>query len=389
VRRHPQRSATDADLKEQFDLAIRIRDKVSEANNAVIQIRSLKQQIEDRATKASTLKAAGDALASKLTSVEEEIYQAKNQSGQDPLNFPIKINNRIASLNRVVNSGDGKPIGAAYEIFKDVTAELKVQTDRLGGIVKSDVASFNTELKKAGLAPLDPAKPLDPPRETTAPAAGSETQAAQQPATTQPKIDEFKMITYQAVFLKKGPQWSADGNDLLREIADQMVRRGTLAIAGGIAGDSELRGVYILNGTPEQAKTLVDADPGVKSGRLTYEILPWFGPEGWFQAPPRGSRSETVYFGFLVTGPNRSQSQEEAQKLQRAHLDYMDGQAKIGKLILAGPLNAPQTNKRGLIAYRETDLKTAIERASEDPMVKAGRLAVELYEWRIPRGVLK
>ena len=67
----------------------------------------------------------------------------------------------------------------------------------------------------------------------------------------------------------------------------------------------------------------------------------------------------------------------------------MDGQAKIGKLVLAGPLNAPKTNKRGLIAYRESSLAAAVERASQDPMVKAGRLAVELHEWTIPRGVLK
>ena len=163
VRRHPLRSATDADLKAQFDLAIQIRDKVSEANNAVIQIRSLKQQIADRAGKAAALKGSADALAAKLTAVEEEIYQTKNQSGQDPLNFPIRINNRIASLNRVVNAGDGRPIGAAYEILKDVTAELKVQTDRLAAVLTTDVAAFNAAAAKAGQAPLDPSKPLDPP----------------------------------------------------------------------------------------------------------------------------------------------------------------------------------------------------------------------------------
>jgi photosystem II stability/assembly factor-like uncharacterized protein len=161
VRRHPLRSATDADLKEQFDLAIRIRDKVSEANNAVIQIRSIKGQVAERTGKSTdaALKAAGERLGANLTSVEEEIYQTRNQSGQDPLNFPIKINNRIASLNRVVNAGDGKPIGAAYEIFKDVTAELKVQTDRLQQVLAKDLAAFNVEAKRAGVAPIEVTKP--------------------------------------------------------------------------------------------------------------------------------------------------------------------------------------------------------------------------------------
>jgi uncharacterized protein YciI len=252
--------------------------------------------------------------------------------------------------------------------------------------LKTDVSSFNAALKKAGLAPLDPNKPLDPPRETTQAAGGQA--AAGAPTQAQPKIDEMKMITYQVIFLKKGPKWSSDGPDLLGELADAWVRRGTILIGGAFSGDAELRGAYIVNGTPEQVKALEASDPGVKNGRYTYDVMPWFGPEGWFQKPSAPG-SETIYFGFLVSGANRSQDQATAQHLQRQHLDYMDGQAKIGKLVLAGPLNAPKTNRRGLIGYREASLAAAVERASQDPMVKAGRLAVELHEWAIPRGVLK
>ena len=160
VRRHPLRSATDADLKEQFDLALQIRDKVSEANNAVIQIRKIKDDVASRTKESSdsSLKAAAERLVTNLTAVEEEIYQTRNQSGQDPLNFPIKINNRIASLNRVVNAGDGKPIGSAQEIFTDVSAELKVQTDRLEQVLTTDLAAFNTEAKRAGVAVIEVTK---------------------------------------------------------------------------------------------------------------------------------------------------------------------------------------------------------------------------------------
>jgi photosystem II stability/assembly factor-like uncharacterized protein len=147
VRRHPLRSATDTDLEEQFDLALQIRDKVSEANQAVIDIRAIRDAVAERSATSSDrrLKAAADTLVKNLTAVEENIYQTRNQSGQDPLNFPIKINNRIASLSRVVNSGDGKPIGAAYQIFEDVSAELKVETDRLARILSTDLAAFNAE----------------------------------------------------------------------------------------------------------------------------------------------------------------------------------------------------------------------------------------------------
>ena len=160
VQRHPLRSATDADLTEQFDLSLQIRDKLSEANDAVIRIRKIKEEVAGRTEKSSNkaLKAAGERLVTNLTAVEEEIYQTRNQSGQDPLNFPIKINNRIASLNRVVNAGDGKPIGNAYEIFKDVSAELKVQTDRLQQVLATDLAAFNAEAKRTGLTVIEVTK---------------------------------------------------------------------------------------------------------------------------------------------------------------------------------------------------------------------------------------
>ena len=92
---------------------IQIRDKVSEANNAV-DSDSRRQAAGRRSTRPSRrtrkLKTAGDKLTKNLSDVEEEIYQVKNQSGQDPLNFPIKINNRLASLLGVVSRADARPI---------------------------------------------------------------------------------------------------------------------------------------------------------------------------------------------------------------------------------------------------------------------------------------
>jgi photosystem II stability/assembly factor-like uncharacterized protein len=164
VKRHPLRSATDADLREQFDLAIQIRDKASEANNAVIQIRAVKQQINERLAKSpdAQLADAAGKLTVGLTAVEEAIYQVRNQSSQDPLNFPIKINNRLASLLRAVNTGDGKPIANAYPIFKDLTAELKVQTETLEQVLGADLPAFNSEAKRVGLEPVKATPPSSP-----------------------------------------------------------------------------------------------------------------------------------------------------------------------------------------------------------------------------------
>ena len=103
VRMDPRlKGVTVADLRAQFDLAMRIRDRVSAANDAVLRIRRLRSGIADRVARANDLAVTrqGVAASAALLAVEEALYQVRNRSGQDPLNFPIRINNRLASLGR-------------------------------------------------------------------------------------------------------------------------------------------------------------------------------------------------------------------------------------------------------------------------------------------------
>jgi hypothetical protein len=80
----------------------------------------------------------------------------RNQSGQDPLNFPIKTNNRLASLLRVAVSGEGRPTGNVEPIFTDLIAELKAETDRLDKVIADQLTPFNsmlTRIKKTAITP--------------------------------------------------------------------------------------------------------------------------------------------------------------------------------------------------------------------------------------------
>jgi hypothetical protein len=149
-------SVAEKDLQEQFDFATKIRDKTSLANQAVIDIREIKKQLKDRADKMKdrSITAGADALAKKLSEVEEEIYQVRNQSNQDPLNFPIKLNNRIGALRRSVETGDARPTNASYQVFKELSAELDVQLAKLKNIKETDLAEFNKTLVFWKLEPI-------------------------------------------------------------------------------------------------------------------------------------------------------------------------------------------------------------------------------------------
>jgi len=89
----------------------------------------------------------------------------RNRSGQDPLNFPIKVNNRLANLLSMVERGDGAPNDGMREVFGIMVAELDGYTARLQEIWNTDLAAVNTELQRLGLDPLDPtdeSTPLPP-----------------------------------------------------------------------------------------------------------------------------------------------------------------------------------------------------------------------------------
>ncbi|MCX5754983.1 MAG: glycosyl hydrolase [Gemmatimonadetes bacterium] len=159
VVRNPMfKDVTDADLRAQFNLAIQVRDKVSEANQAVIDARRIKTEADDRIKKNADpqLKASGDKLTFNLSDVEDDIYQVKNQSGQDPLNFPIRINNRMANLLSIVQRGDGAPTGNLPALFEEYKKLLSVQTGRFSKVITTDLTAFNAELRRLGLPTIAP-----------------------------------------------------------------------------------------------------------------------------------------------------------------------------------------------------------------------------------------
>jgi len=152
-------SVTIADLTEQFSLAMKIRDEVTQANEMVILIRALKKQMDDRLKSADApMKSAMESFREKLSAIEEDVYQVRNRSGQDPLNFPIKLNNKIAALGSHVMFGDGKPTAGSYEVFEVLTKKLNEEQGKLDQVLRVDLPQINKMLTERKLEELTPTK---------------------------------------------------------------------------------------------------------------------------------------------------------------------------------------------------------------------------------------
>ena len=161
----PRLKITQDGLTKQFDLLLKIRDKVTETDDAIIQIRDLRDQINTLNKRlkddprAKAVADAGKSLDKKMTEVEEALIQTKAKSSQDVLNFPIRLNNQLVALGGVVSSADSAPTKQSYEVFDLLSKAVDEQLAKWKDIVASDVASYNNLMKQQDVPALILTKP--------------------------------------------------------------------------------------------------------------------------------------------------------------------------------------------------------------------------------------
>ncbi len=148
IKADPNYKASEADYDAQVGFLLQIRDKFSEIQRSIKNIRSLRTQINEFTSKlegadAREMKKMGDSLNKQMTAVEEALYQTKSKSGQDVLNFPIRLNDKLAGLYGVVSSGQTAPSKQSREVYADLASQSDVQLAKLKRIMETDLKAFN------------------------------------------------------------------------------------------------------------------------------------------------------------------------------------------------------------------------------------------------------
>ncbi|HXG58751.1 MAG TPA: glycosyl hydrolase, partial [Thermoanaerobaculia bacterium] len=147
----PRSSSTPADLKAQFDFLLAARDKLSEVHSQIEKIRNVRKQLTDLRTRWRDNKAivdAAKALDRKMTAVEEALYQTKNRSPQDPLNFPIRLNDKLAAVASSASYGDFAPTAQHRAVYQQLVGKIDEQLKTLDAIWKSDLPAFNALVRQ-------------------------------------------------------------------------------------------------------------------------------------------------------------------------------------------------------------------------------------------------
>jgi methyl-accepting chemotaxis protein len=139
---------TEADYDAQVGFLLQVRDKFSEIQIGIKNIRTVRTQINDLNGRIDTkankdIKQMGDSINKQLTKIEEALYQTKSKSGQDVLNFPIRLNDKIAGLYNVASSGYAPPSKQVRETFADLSGQADVQLAKLKTILDNDLKQYN------------------------------------------------------------------------------------------------------------------------------------------------------------------------------------------------------------------------------------------------------
>ncbi len=147
VKADPRLSTTQEEFQKQFDFLLKTRDKITETHEAIAEIRDVRKQFEDLSARMKPeqkeLKQMAGEIVKKLTAVEEELVQTKIKSSQDALNYPIKLNNKLAALNSVVDGADYPPTAQSYVVYNDLTTKIDAQLAKLAQIKTGDIPAFN------------------------------------------------------------------------------------------------------------------------------------------------------------------------------------------------------------------------------------------------------
>jgi hypothetical protein len=163
LQKDPRTDTSQLDFDKQFELAMRIRDRVTSGHEAVNHIRSVRSQLDALkkrlapGDKSKPVLDAIEALRPKLDAIEEKIIQPKSKSSEDPLNYPIQTADQLLALQGTVESADTAPTAQSYAVFDELNARLETQLAAWRDLQAKDLAALNDLINKQGIPPVAPA----------------------------------------------------------------------------------------------------------------------------------------------------------------------------------------------------------------------------------------
>ena len=156
IKANPVYNLSQQDYEDQFNFLITVRDKFNDIQKAIKNIRDVRKQISDFTDKQgkdlpAAIKQQADTINKQMTIIEEALHQTKAKSGQDVLNFPIRLDDKISGLYDFAVSGNAAPAKQVKDAFAELGAQTDVQLNALKKLLDDDVVKLNALIREKAL----------------------------------------------------------------------------------------------------------------------------------------------------------------------------------------------------------------------------------------------
>lgn len=149
ILKDPRIASSVADLQARHDFVADANETLTDAHRAIKRIRDVRKQVNEISERAADydavneLEAAGKSMLTKMKEIEETLYQTKNQSRQDPLNFPIRLNNKLAAVKGTVQRGEFRPTDQQVAVKEELTTNIEAELEKLRDLMDNELPAFN------------------------------------------------------------------------------------------------------------------------------------------------------------------------------------------------------------------------------------------------------
>lgn len=157
ILKDPRLNTSPEDFQAQFDFLMKVRNKVTEANEGIINLRKIKEDLGYLKNKLGSDEKNKDMMDAikrfeeELNAIENNIHQTKNQSVQDPLNYGIKLNNRLAHLMVEEAQGDFRPTKQGEEVRSKLSQMVDEELTKLKTTIDNNLYKINQMAKEKGV----------------------------------------------------------------------------------------------------------------------------------------------------------------------------------------------------------------------------------------------
>jgi photosystem II stability/assembly factor-like uncharacterized protein len=153
---NPKYNCSNEDYALKTAFLLEVKKSFADVQQCILDIRTLSNQINEFNSLAGKdvpqeIKSLSDTILKKLTKIEEELYQTKLKSGQDILNYPMKLNDRISGLYNYASSGNTAPNKQVKDAFSELKTLADEQLKLFQTIIGKDVVELNMKIKSSDL----------------------------------------------------------------------------------------------------------------------------------------------------------------------------------------------------------------------------------------------